>query len=292
MVSMGDLVLDVIVDGALDESRDAGESFRLTPGGSAANFAVHAVRDGGRIRFISRVGDDAAGRLLIAELARAGVITSVDTHPTVATGNVLVLRNVGRRGQERMISNPGASRYLDPAALDPIWFVGIDALHISGYSLLRSEPSPAAERAYDLARAHSPQALISLDPGPKHLIEAYGRARLWERLGSRRFAVLFPNLEEGVALTGERDPLKAARALAAVANLVVLTLGAEGCLVVSDRIAERVAAERADAVDTTGAGDAFAAAFLVDYVRGRDPIRAARAGARAAARVVERIGAW
>ncbi|HEY2515571.1 MAG TPA: PfkB family carbohydrate kinase, partial [Polyangiaceae bacterium] len=124
-----------------------------------------------------------------------------------------------------------------------------------------------------------------------HLIRAYGPPRFLADLDAARFDVLFPNREEAEAMTSEREPHAAAVALRRVSPVVVLKLGGDGCLVAwGDRL-DHLPAAVARVIDTTGAGDAFAAAFAVEYATNGDPMAAARAATFAAAAQVERIGA-
>jgi ribokinase len=102
--------------------------------------------------------------------------------------------------------------------------------------------------------------------------------------------VLLPNRDEAAVLTGQADPAAAARALTLHAREVVVKLGADGALWTDGRALERVAAAPARAVDTTGAGDAFAAGLLAARLAGAGPRAALEAGAALAARAVERPG--
>ncbi|HEY2515170.1 MAG TPA: PfkB family carbohydrate kinase, partial [Polyangiaceae bacterium] len=156
IATLGDLVLDVIVIGdpnAEKTARDAEGAVRITPGGGAANFAVAAARAGAEVAFFGRVGDDPAGRLLVAELARDGVTARVKTTSAGKTGHVLVLVASGADGQNRMISDPGASAALAPEDLDEAVLRGADLVHLTGYSWLREGPSAAARAALDAAKA-------------------------------------------------------------------------------------------------------------------------------------------
>ena len=294
LLVVGDMLLDVVVAGNLAAEREAAGSVQLYAGGSAANFAVGAARAGAAVRMVGRVGDDVAGRLLVAELERAAVQAAIARSPGVPTGSVLVLANVDGQGGKRMISEAGASRTLVPADIDPAWCAGLAGLHLTGYSFLRAGPAPAARHALALVRAASPAALCSLDPAPAHLLRDYGPARVRTLLAELRFDLLLPNLEEGQVITGKTAPEAVARALRAWAPLVVVTLGAAGCLVAGDREPAgrvvHVPAVPGPVVDTTGAGDAFAAGFVVATLRGADPVAAAQAGAVAAAAVVGRPG--
>jgi sugar/nucleoside kinase (ribokinase family) len=290
IVTLGDLVLDVLVTADARAARDQAGAVRIAPGGSAANFAVGAAQAGARVAFFGRVGDDVAGRLLVAELERGGVTPRVHVTPGGVTGSVLVMIGADGPGSSRMVSDPGASALLAPEDLDAGEIAAADVVHVTGYSWLREGPGPAARAAVGYARAGA--AVVTFDPGPAHLIASYDRARLAEELARSPVDVLLPNLEEGAAMTGERDPRAIALALRALAPLVVLKSGADGAWVAhGDRVDIVPAAPVASVVDTTGAGDAFAAGFAVAYAAARDPVAAARAGAIAAAAVVARVGA-
>ncbi|HMA36441.1 MAG TPA: PfkB family carbohydrate kinase [Chloroflexia bacterium] len=290
LLTLGDLLLDVLVDGDLRRESDTTGAVQLYPGGSAANFAAGAAQQGARVRFVGRVGADAAGKLLVQDLQDRGILTEVRVVPGSTTGTVLVIRNGDGPGSSRMWSNPGASATLDPADLDPQWFAGLDAFHLTGYSLLRPGPRPAALHALALARSGAPGVLCSLDPNPGHLLADAGPAWFRNLVAELHVDLLFPNLEEGRLLAGADDPPAIVDRLLSLAPLVVLTLGARGCLLGWGGERRHLAAARAHAVDTTGAGDAFAAGFVTAYLANRDPIRAAAAATAAAAAVVKRPG--
>jgi sugar/nucleoside kinase (ribokinase family) len=303
IVTLGDVVLDVLVAGSdlgsVAASRDAAGGVRLCPGGSAANFAVAAAAAGAHVTFFGCVGDDVAGRLLVAELERAGVTARVRRSSDAATGSILVIVGEDGPGSSRMISDPGASRLLGPEDLDARELAAADLVHVTGYSWLREGPAAAARAAVRYAREAG--RLLTFDPGPAHLIEAYGGPRLAHDIATEGFDVLFPNLEEGARLTSEEEPGAILRSLRLLAPVVALTMGADGCLVAWDPARTgaqagleggpvHVPAVAAEVRDTTGAGDAFAAGFAEAFARARDPIAAARAGARAAAVAVARLG--
>jgi sugar/nucleoside kinase (ribokinase family) len=261
----------------------------MWPGGSAANFAVWAAREGARVRFVGRAGDDRLGEFLVGSLVESGVEAEVRVTDDEPTGRVLVM--VDPAGGRRMWSYPGASAALSPADLDPAWFEGLDAFHLTGYSLLRDGPRPAALRARHLARASG--ALCTLDPNPPHLIRDYGPAHFHRLLQGMEPDILIPNLEEGQLLSGKVAAPDVAGSLLDLAPVVALKLGERGCMVRtrSGESFEEPAAPVETVRDVTGAGDAFAAAFLVEYLRRRDLRAAARAATALAAQVVGRIGA-
>jgi sugar/nucleoside kinase (ribokinase family) len=294
ILSLGDLLLDVVVryDPLAGEADTGPEGVWIGPGGSAANFAVNAARLGANVRFISRVGRDWPGEMLARSLRDEGISAEVHVVDEASTGRVLVM--VDQEGHRRMWSYPGASSTLHPDDLDERWFRDLDAFHLTGYSLLREGPREAALHALRLAREGG-SPLCTLDPNPPHLIEDYGPEQFREVLAGLRFDVIFPNLEEGRLLSGlgeQSSYTKVATSLLDISPLVVLTLGEGGCVVASQGQAWEVAAVPVEkAADVTGAGDAFAAGFIVEYLRSKNPQAAAEAANRLASQIVGKIGA-
>jgi ribokinase len=291
LLTLGDLLLDVLVEGDFRREYDSAGTVQLYPGGSAANFAAGAQVLGARVRFVGCVGDDAAGRLLIHDMQDRGIAAEIRVAPGAATGNVLVLRNLEGPGTSRMWSNPGASLTLAPADFDPVWFAGLDGFHLTSYSLLRPPPRPAALHALALARSANPDVFFSLDPNPGHLLADAGPVWFRGVVADLRPSLLLPNLEEGRLLAGVDDPPAIVDRLLALAPLVALTLGPVGCLVGWGDQRRHLPARPVTPVDATGAGDAFAAGFVTAYVTTRDPVAAGEAATVAAAAVVGRPGA-
>ncbi|MEO8286591.1 MAG: carbohydrate kinase family protein [Chloroflexota bacterium] len=291
ILSLGDLLLDVVVRyDPLSGEADAGaDAVQLWPGGSAANFAVWAARLDANVRYISRVGRDLPGDMLLYSLEEAGITPAVRVVEGATTGRVLVM--VDSEGNRRMWSYPGASGTIAVEDLDPAWFSGLDAFHLTGYSLLREGPRAAALEALRLARA-SGTPICSLDPNPPHLIVEFGVERYREMLAQAQFDIIIPNLEEGILLTGENEPEAIAAGLLMLSPLVVLTLAEQGCIVATREETARYEAHPVESMlDATGGGDAFAAGFVVEYLRTRDLPTAARSANRLAASVVSRVGA-
>ncbi|HYO48811.1 MAG TPA: carbohydrate kinase family protein [Chloroflexia bacterium] len=291
ILSLGDLLLDVVVryDPLSGEADTGPDGVHTLPGGSAANFAVHAARLGASVRFVSRVGRDWEGEMLARSLQSEGVAASVRTVQEAATGRVLVM--VDAAGHRRMWSYPGASSTLSPDDLDPEWFNALDGFHLTGYSLLREGPRAAALRALDMARSGG-SPLCTLDPNPPHLISDYGTTRYRDLLARLHFDIIFPNLEEGRLLSGKEQTEEIAASLLDISPMVVLTLGERGCIVATPTGTLEVDAALVDkVVDVTGAGDAFAAGFVVEYLKSRDPRQAATAANMTAGEVVRCVGA-
>jgi len=182
-----------------------------------------------------------------------------------------------------MLPDPGANAFLAPEDVPEDVLVGGGHLHVTGYSLVRPGPRPAALAA--ISRAAAAGMSVSVDPSSAALL---GPAflDLLERVG-----LVLPNAEEAAALTGLADPAEAARALASRFPEVVVKLGAEGALWTDGSDEERMPAMGSGPVDTTGAGDAFAAGFLAARRQGASPPESLRAGCKLAAQAVVTPGA-
>jgi sugar/nucleoside kinase (ribokinase family) len=255
ITTLGDLLLDVIVqlDHPLVAGDDQTATTRTGAGGQAANVAAWACELGAFARFVGKRGNDTAGRLVAAELVGRGV--EVVGPAEGRTGVVVSLASAGDR---TMASDRGAAPDLSPPELDEAWF-DCDVLHLSGYSLLREPLAATAVEAAAAARAYG--AYVSVDLSTWTLADDAFRARV------RQVApeVVFANERER-ATVGELE------------TRWVMKRGVDGVTVDG----RDYAALTADVIDTTGAGDALAAGFLIGGVE---------LGLEAAARCCGRLGA-
>ena len=239
IVSLGDLILDVIVtlDGPLVTGDDRGATTRVGAGGQAANVAAWAAALGAEARFAGKRGADAAGELAARELASHGVEIA---GPEMGRNGVVVSLVSG--GERSMASDRGSATDLLPGELDEAWFA-CDRLHVSGYALLVEPVASAALRAVELARESG--ASVSIDLSAWSLIDEPFRDRVRACAPETVFAT-----ERERELFG---PLETAW---------IVKLGAAGVNVAG----VTHAALETEVVDPTGAGDAFAAGFLVEDV--------------------------
>ena len=287
VVVVGDVATDVVVvlsgDPAPGSDRPASISTR--GGGAAANVAVHLARLGTPVRLVGCVGDDPSGAGLTAELAAAGVRPALRTVAGVPTGTVVSLVEPG--GQRSMLADRGAN--LDLLPDDVPAFAAGGHLYLSGYTLLDPRPRVAGLRA--LRDALAAGSTVSVDPASTGPLARYGVDRwLADTAGT---TLLLPNAAEARLLTGCGDAEDAARALAGRYPVVVVKLGPEGALwAEGDRLVHRPA-HPTTVVDTTGAGDAFAAGLLSVWLAtpDGDPAAALDAGLARAAAVVRQPGA-
>jgi sugar/nucleoside kinase (ribokinase family) len=256
---LGDAHLDVVVRpaGPIAHDTDTPAATRLSAGGQAANTAAWICALGGRARLIAARAPDLAGQLVAAELARRGV----DLKGPLLDGRTGTVVSVSPDGTTRsMLTDRGVGPQLAAGHLEPGWLDGCDWLHLPAYSLT-AEPVAGAALA---AAAAVPR--LSVDLSSVAVLKDYGPARFRALLGRLAPAVVFGN-EAEAALIGDL----------AGTDLVV-KLGPAGV-----RAGGRVhPAAPADPVDPTGAGDAFAAGYLLGGVT---------LGLAAAARAVAVLGA-
>jgi ribokinase len=247
--------------------------------------AVHLAQLGVPVVLAGCIGDDAAGTGLVAELTAAGVQLALRAVPGAATGTVVSL--VETDGQRSMLADRGANLELRPADVPAPPPGG--HLHLSGYTLL--DPGPRAAGLAALAAAVAAGCTVSVDPASTGPLAAYGVDR-W-LADTAAATLLLPNADEARLLTGFADPAQAARALAERHPIVAVSLGADGALWASREAVVHRPAHDTVVVDTTGAGDAFAAGLLAAWLTSPavDPSTALDAGLARAAAVVRRPGA-
>jgi len=290
VVVLGDLVLDVVLapERSMVVATDVAGRVALRQGGSAANTARWLARLGARVALVSAVGRDPVGRALVAAVRADGVAARVVRIPGVRTGRIGVA--VAPDGERSFVADRGAADLLRPADLRPEWFTGIELLHLPAYSLLGSPLGDAGRRACELA--HGTGALVTVDLASVKPLLAGGRPRALEIVAAAAPDLLFATEAEARALAGDRGPERLLR----LAPVLILKRGSAGATIIAEDggVARRsdVATRALDAVDTTGAGDAFDAGFIVGWLAARRdgaaaPVglrRATIAGHRAAAR--------
>jgi ribokinase len=265
---LGDAHLDVVVrmSGPLSEGTDTPATTYFGVGGQAANVAAWVTALGGRSRLIAARGTDLGAGLVSAELARRGV----ELVGPVVPGNTGVVVSLSDGGRQRsMLADRGVGTALAAGEASPDWLDGCEWLHVSGYALAHE---PMRTAAVTLAQATRRREMrLAVDLSSTAMIESYGVASFRELIGSIGPDLVF-GTEAEVALLGSLPHGSLNH------GELIVKLGAEGV-----RVAGRhFPAVPTVPVDSTGAGDAFAAGYLVGGVE---------LGLAAAARAVAKMGA-
>jgi sugar/nucleoside kinase (ribokinase family) len=284
----GNVVVDILVrpvDRIAWSTTAWVESIEQHLGGNGANTAYTAGILGVPARLLSLAGRDALGELAISTLRRAGVDLAFLRRSDAPTATTVAL--VSSTGDRMFLHRPGASSeaFTEPVEFTPAMLDGMSRFHLGNPFALPAMRRNAGET---VRRARAAGLCISVDTG----WDALGR---WmEDLGSclPHTDLLFVNEEEGKRLSGEPDASSAARRLRASGpRVVVMKLGAAGCLVSGPGMEFREPAFDVPVVDTTGAGDCFAGAFLAALVRGNSYQEAARFANAVAALTIQGLGA-
>jgi sugar/nucleoside kinase (ribokinase family) len=287
---LGDLMLDVVLapDRAIESGTDVPGRVGLVQGGSAANTARWLARLGARTSLVCAVGRDAAGRALVDAVRSDGVTARALRVSGVRTGRIGVV--VAPSGERSFVADRAAADRLAPSDLQAAWFARADALHLPIYSLLGEPLGLAGRHGVELAREAG--ALVSVDLASIGPLLASGRRAARALLDEVAPDLLFATAREAEALLGRY----AVDGLLEIASIAVVKRGARGATVLAregeERLRFEVATGPVTAPDTTGAGDAFDAGFLVAWFAARAAgrslptslQRAALAGHRAAAR--------
>jgi ribokinase len=254
----------------------------MFPGGKGANQAVAAARLGGAVTLVARTGDDVFGRQAVAQFQQEGIRTNfVSTDADQPSGVALIM--VDTRGENSIAVAPGANACLSESDVDR---AGRE-MEAAQVGLLQLE-IPLDTVVYAIGRLHVSGAKVILNPAPARPLPAEVFPHLY---------LITPNETEAEILTGVRvtDTTTAAQAAQVLrkkgVQQVVLTLGAKGAYVSSDRFTGMVPAPVVEAVDTTAAGDVFNGALAVAIAEKMTLEAAVTFACRAAAISVTRMGA-
>jgi sugar/nucleoside kinase (ribokinase family) len=270
------------------ELYDAMGPAREISGGSAANTLAGLAALGAKCAFIGQVADDQLGEVFAHDIRAGGIDfqtpTRADEPPTARC-----LIFVSPDGQRTMNTFLGASQFLPAEALDDAQIASASVLYLEGYLWDPEEPRKAMRRAIAAARNAGRKVAFTLSDA--FVISRHGddfRALI----ADGQIDILFANEHELAALTGVEDFHAGLEQLAAKVPTVVVTRSENGAHAISDGEHAHVPAEPIDKViDTTGAGDLFAAGFLYGYVRNKPLAESLTLGAVCAAEIISHYGA-
>ena len=309
VLAIGNAIVDVIAD-ADDEFLgregmhkgamrliDEAEAVRLyeamrpgreASGGSAANTVAGLASLGLRSAFIGQLGKDQLGQIFTHDIRSLGVTFDTPARGDVgATARCLIL--VTSDAQRTMNTFLGAAQMLGPEAVGPAQVAAAKILYLEGYLWDPEGPREAMMKAMDAAREAGTKVAFTLSDS--FVVDRH-REQLWKLLEDKRVDILFANEAEIMSLAEHESADEAALAVAAHVPTVVVTCGAQGAFALSGGGKTSVPAEPISRlVDTTGAGDLFAAGFLAGEARGLGIERSLRLGAICAAEVIQHYGA-
>ena len=257
-------------------------------GGSAANTIVGVANLGARAAYVGKVKDDQIGRLYSHDIRAAGV--AFETKPAIegpATGCCYIL--VTPDGERTMNTYLGAAQELTPGDIDPAQIAASAMVYLEGYLWDPKNAKEAFLKASTIA--HDAGRQVALTLSDSFCVDRY-RGEFLELMRSGTTDLIFANEAELHSLYQTSDFDTALKQLASDVKLGVVTRSEKGCVVAAKETVTAVPAFPIDKmVDTTGAGDLFAAGFLFGLVRGAGHRDAGRLGALAAAEVIQHIGA-
>ncbi len=256
----------------LDAVAAEGHAIEMIPGGSAANTVALASALGLKCGFIGKVGADTIGDDFIGSLKKNGVECFVSRGVNSSGVGVVFSQPCGKR---TFVVSPGAALELSPEELLPEFFAGFDHLHLEGFVM---ECRGVVEKAMRLAKEMG--FTISFDLGSRRIATKHN-LQLRQLIGE--FAdIVFATLDEATAFAGSNHK--------GIAPVTVIKNGAAGSVIYCGNEEFRIEAHPAQVLDTTGAGDSYAAGFFHALSRGLSLPECGHAGSAAAALTISRLG--
>lgn len=283
---VGDVMTDVIVvpEGPIVKGSDRRATVRSRPGGSGANQAVWLGAMGADVLFAARVG--ASERAHYESHFRAlGVVPALAGDDTQPTGALVTI--VDTDGERSFLTDRGANLNLCTEDMPASLLDGVSMIMVSGYSFFAPGPRQAVQALFAAAKAAG--VAIAIDPASVGFLHEVGAESFLEWTVDANW--IFANEAEAEALTGFAEFEAQVMALGQRFNTVVIKRGRFGAVIGGQHgVRVSLPAQQVEAVDSTGAGDAFAAAFIAAYLAGEDESAALAKGIMAGAKAVQNIG--
>lgn len=267
ILSLGEPLMEL---SAKQEGRlDSVSTFAPGFGGDASNFAVAASRAGGNVGIITRIGEDPFGSAFMDLWDREGIDTTfVQRGSDGPTGLYIISRQQGKHDFTYYRVGSAAS-LITPAQLPEAAIQKARLLHVTGVT--QGISTSACDSAFTAMKiAKEAGTLVSYDPNYRPTLWPLARARAVIHESISMADIVTPSMEEAEMMLGITKPeLAAEKYLKMGAGIVALKLGADGALIATEKGMERVAPIHVDPIDCSGAGDAFAGAFVATYLEGR-----------------------
>lgn len=253
----------------------------MAAGGSSANTMSGAAKLGVKTGYIGKVGEDLLGEFFAEEMRKTHVEPLLFKTPT-PTGCAHAI--ITPDGERTFATYLGAALELSDKDLTPELFQGWDIFYVEGYLVYNQT---LLNKALELAKAQG--MTIAMDLASFNVVE--DNRDYMQHILSEYIDIVFANQEEARAFTQKDNPEEALEDLASVCNIAIVKVGAQGSWVQQGAWKVRVEPMPANVIDTTGAGDLWAAGFMAGYVKGANLSTCARMGTLLASKVIEVLGA-
>jgi ribokinase len=285
IIVVGSLNMDLVVKAPrmpVSGETISGEDLHTIPGGKGANQAAAASKMEADVAMVGRVGKDNFGPMLIENLSKLGVDTQyIITDETHATGTAVII--VDSQGQNCIVLSPGANGKVTKDDIDRI-----DSVMSKAKILLLQFEIPMDVVFYAMERAKKNGLMVILNPAPAYIFDKkYYKFIDYLILNETELQMI-----SDMDISGDEGiQLAAKKIMQWGAKKIIVTLGKRGACIISESTNHMVKARKVDAVDSTGAGDAFIGGFAVSMIKGKDEIKAVEYGCSAGSFTVTRFGA-
>ena len=278
---IGDAFIDVIVPVQSVKPGETHHRKMAILGGGTANVAVQIAKLGEKSKFIGKIGDDPFGEYFRQNLRINGVedLTSIDDKNPAG----LCISMIYDNGERTMIANRGANDYLEKEEIKRyiVEITKSKIIYFSGYSLLSRKNSESV--LYAIKKCHKQNCKICFNPGAPNLIKEDFKKVIRDFVD-----ILIMNIEEAKNMTKKNEIGEITKSLNNMVDTAVITMGEDGCIIIpkGDNYMH-VGTKKSNVMDTTGAGDAFAAGLIVGKLKGQEDRECARLGNNAAAKFLK-----
>ncbi len=260
IIFVGDVMQDILISHK-DEiafGSDTQANIKMQGGGSATNAAVWAATQNLEVGLVARIGDDQTGKIILEELKRPNLNLNLVKTNGVASGSCAIL--IDATGERTMFPDPGANVFLTSEDIPKDWFKQAEIIHISAYSLLRKNTKKAVGEIIKIAKENGLKTSVDV-ASSQPLIDNDGFDALQELAP---WDYLFANKDEAEVL-GDITKIKS------LCKNLVLKQGSKETLWITDNSEIKEVPEKVEVKDLIGAGDAFAAGFLVSVINKETP---------------------
>lgn len=266
----------------LNELKDTNRN--LCSGGSAANTIIAFSKFGGKACYMSLLGDDDLGYFYANEFREIGIDLHASHLKTDPTGTCLVM--ITPDSERTMCTSLGATGKFGPDNINGDMIAASKWLYLEGYKFTAEESTNAMYKAIDIAKSNKTKIALTFSDG---FITTYYKNQVADVV--IQSDLIFCNENEALSFTGEQDFNSAFSKLEEMVPNVVVTLGANGSMVKYNGEKFRIPSYPAQPVDSTGAGDMYAGAFLFELIVNNSPFKAGHLGSYASGKIVSQLGA-